>query len=725
MAGGSQAAVRVTLALVATALMPVPGARAALTRVRLGTSRAVGATAQAPLPPATRLRVTVALKPRSPATLAAYARAVSTPGSADYRHYLTPAQFARRFGADHVPGGLGPRFAPGPGAEARSGQPRRSLDLGGGHRRGAGASVPHLASESGAAGAPRGDRRRHGRRHRGPGRDRDPVDHRPEHGLLPAAAAGPRPTSGHSKPARPIPRRDRRSAALCRGQQAAAPSQSTYTADEIASAYGFSGLYKDGDRGAGVTVAVYELEPNEAADIAAYQSCYGTHATITNISVDGGTGSGVGSGEAALDIENLIGLAPDANVLVYRGPNSNSGDPGSGPYDTFSMIINQDRAQVISVSWGQCEAALGQPDAIAENTLFEQATVQGQSIIAASGDNGAEDCSNGGLPDSQPAVDDPSSQPFVTGVGGTSLRTLGPRPTESVWNSGGMVLSGEIQSGAGGGGVSNFWPMPAAQSNAAAALGVRNPAVGGAACGNTAGYCRQVPDVSADADPSTGYLIYWNGSQSAGGQPSGWQGIGGTSGAAPLWSALLALADASHACSTSAIGYASPSLYRAAGAGYAADFNDVATGNNDFTGTNGGRYAAGPGYDLATGLGTPNAAALAAALCAGSVRLRQSRRAADHRPHLGLAARAWQRHRGGGRQLQRRSAATRTQAQPGNGQDHRPAVPHRPLRRPRHRERRRGFGRCGNVHVDRRRRAEDLPAVADRDAAPGRSWRSP
>ena len=105
------------------------------------------------------------------------------------------------------------------------------------------------------------------------------------------------------------------------------------------------------------------------------------------------------------------------------------------------------------------------------------------------------------------------------------------------------------------------------------------------------------------------------------GQPAGWQGIGGTSGASPLWAALLALTDGSRACSGAPVGYANPALYEAAGSAYAADFNDVTTGNNDFTGTNGGRYAAGPGYDPASGLGTPNAASLAAALCANTIRL--------------------------------------------------------------------------------------------------------
>jgi subtilase family serine protease len=408
----------------------------------------------------------------------------------------------------------------------------------------------------------------------------------------------------------------------CAGASAAAPGQQAYTADQIASAYGFSGLYGAGDTGAGVTVAVYELEPDDPSDIAAYQSCYGTHATISNVPVDQGVGTGPGSGEAALDIENLIGLAPHVNVLVYQGPNSNSGAPGSGPYDTFSAIINQDRARVVTVSWGQCERALGATDAAAENTLFEQATIQGQSIVAASGDSGAEDCDTGGaLPQTQAAVDDPSSQPFVTGVGGTTLSGLGPRPTESVWNSGGTILSGTLQPGASGGGISTLWAMPSPQLGSAAALNVRTAQAAGSTCGHAGGFCREVPDVAADGDPATGYLIYWNGKGEVTGEPAGWQGIGGTSGASPVWAALLALTDGSRACSGAPVGYANPALYKAAGSAYAADFNDVTTGNNDFTGTNSGRYAAAPGYDPATGMGTPNAQTLAAALCANTIKL--------------------------------------------------------------------------------------------------------
>jgi subtilase family serine protease len=578
---------------------------------------AVAATARAvsPVPAGARLRVTVTMRPRDPAALAAYARAVSTPGSADYHAYLTPRQFARRFG-------------PTPSQVSLV---RRSLQARGlhpGQVSAGGLSIPLLAT----AGALERGFRTSLRRLSFSGRRTAVAATSPL--VLGAGSAGVvqsvvgldgspsprpllvRPAARLGRSAPPQPRVATGGAQPCASALGAAPSQSAYTDDQIASAYGFSGLYGAGDLAARVTVAIYELESDDPADIAAYQSCYGTHATVSYARVDGGAGTGAGpDGEAALDIENTIGLAPDVSVVVYQGPNNN----GPGPYDLYQAIVSDDRARVVTVSWGDCEAALGQATAVAESKLFEEATVQGQTIVAASGDSGSEDCNGGGtLPEEQLAVDDPASQPFVTGVGGTSLPSLGPRPTESVWNNGGSLTGGLIEPGAGGGGVSSFWAMPPAQFDAASSLGVRS---GGAGCDSPSGYCREVPDVAADADPNTGYLIYWNGGGSVSGQPTGWQGFGGTSAAAPVWAALLALADGSRACAGSPIGYADPALYRAAGRDYPDDFNDVVTGNDDFTGTNSGRYSAVAGYDRATGLGTPNAAALAGALCPDTTRV--------------------------------------------------------------------------------------------------------
>jgi hypothetical protein len=623
MAGGSRTVARLACTLVVLGLAPGTGAHAAIVRVGRQSVRPAGARFVGAVPAATRMHVTVALRPRDPSALAAFARAVSTPGAAGYRHYVTPAQFARRFGATaaHVRAVRRALRARGltPGALSRGGLSITVAATAAALERAFSVSLSRMAlpgrrvaiASSAAPAVPAG------------------MAGAIEGVLGLDTTAAPRPLLERARAAATASRIPLARAHVatggpqaCPAAAAAAPGQSAYTADQIASAYGFAGLYGAGDKGAGVTVAVYELEPHDSADIAAYQSCYGTHASVSNVPVDGGGGTGPGSGEAALDIENVIGLAPNVNVLVYQGPNSNSGAPGSGPYDTFSAIVNQDRARVVTISWGQCESALGAADAAAENAIFEQATAQGESIVAASGDSGAEDCAAAGaLSQTEAAVDDPSSQPFVTGVGGTSLHALGPRPTETVWNSGGMALSGMLQPGATGGGISKLWPMPAAQADSAAALNVRTAQAAGSACGRSGGFCREVPDVAADGDPATGYLIYWNGGGSVGGEPSGWQGIGGTSGAAPLWAALLALADGSRACADASVGYANPALYQAAGSAYAADFNDVVSGNNDFTGTNSGRYAAAAGYDPTSGLGTPNATAVGTALCADTVKL--------------------------------------------------------------------------------------------------------
>jgi hypothetical protein len=594
-------------------------------RVGFSPTAPSGASLLGELSSSAPMRITVALRPRNPSALAAFAAAVSNPGSRLFHRYITPAQFARRFGPPRsqiraVERSLRAHgLTPGrPSANslsipvtATAGGIERAFSLALVRVRLPGGVVAVLNTlapslDAGIAGAVQ-------------------------------AVLGLTSTAGlHPLSARPALVRPARSSRLgvraaphlstggprpCASAAAAAPSQSAYTADQIASAYGLSGLYGAGDQGQGQTIALYELEPDDPRDIAAYESCYGVKASVAYVPVDGGAGSGAGSGEAALDIEQAIGLAPKATFLVYQGPNSTQNGPGSGPYDVFSAIVSQDRARVTSVSWGQCEKLEGAPDAQAESTLFQEAATQGQSILAAAGDAGSEDCKNGSpLADISPAVDDPGSQPFVTSVGGTTLRALGPPPGELVWNNGGGLggLLG-LSPGAGGGGVSQLWPMPGFQTSAPSSLHVIGAGSSGAPCGATGGYCREVPDVSADADPNTGYLIYYNGAGSVGNVPAGWQGTGGTSASAPVWAALIGLANASKACAGRAVGFVNPGLYRAAATGYSAYFHDITLGNNDFTGTNGGRYAAGVGFDMASGLGTPNGTALAAGLCAQSL----------------------------------------------------------------------------------------------------------
>lgn len=383
------------------------------------------------------------------------------------------------------------------------------------------------------------------------------------------------------------------------------------TDDQVASSYGFSGLYASGDFGQGQTVAVYELEPFSLSDVQKFEQCYlgsDNTANLSTINVDGGPGVGTGSGESALDIENVAALAPQANIEVYQASPTNY-----GALDAYAQIVSDDTAKVVTSSWGECESTqeLYSPGTLAaENLIFEQAAAQGQSVFSSAGDDGADDCAGHGSSPVSPnlSVEDPASQPYVVSVGGTTALSVTTPPVEQVWNDG-------ATGGATGGGTSLIWPMPSWQKNVASVASASSSKVCGVA---GADQCRSTPDVSAFADEYTGITIYFQGS---------WFTIGGTSSSAPIWAAVLAEVNASHACTSNpatshGVGFVNPLLYEVGGNPTLAaqSFNDVTAGNNDIFGVNGGKYAAQPGYDLATGFGTPNLAnndgsGLASSLC--------------------------------------------------------------------------------------------------------------
>jgi subtilase family serine protease len=482
----------------ALALTSAAPAAAGLGQVRLGAVPRLpaGSRIVASVASATPIHVTVTLRPRDAAGLQALANAVSTPGSPRYRQYITPQQFVQRFGPSAAQMKAVETSLRAHGLRAGTPSPNHlSIPVSttaGAAARAFSVSFAHVVLRSGASGIVN---------QQAPAVDAAvaPVV-QTVLGLDTVSKAVPLLVRNHTARAGP----GERAHVATGGPEpcaaaTSADSQGGYTDDQIASAYGLSGLYTSGgpgggsDLGAGQTVAILELEPYTLGDIQTYAQCYTFNGQpinpqIATVNVDGGA-SGTQSGEAALDIENVIGLAPQANVLVYEGPNS-----GSGPYDTFSSIISQHLAQVVTASWGQCEPLNGFSQAQAESILFQQAAAEGMTIVSAAGDDGSEDC----FPESPTAaVDDPASQPYVTGVGGTSLASIGPRPSESVWNDGVTV-------GAGGGGVSSFWPMPTYQSAAPSSLRVINSGSSGSACGASSGDCREVPDVSADADPATG-----------------------------------------------------------------------------------------------------------------------------------------------------------------------------------------------------------------------------
>ena len=353
-----------------------------------------------------------------------------------------------------------------------------------------------------------------------------------------------------------------------------------YSVQQQARLYGLSSAWANGFTGAGETIAVYELGSYSPSDLATYDACYGLAPTINNVNVDGGA-TGAFSDEATLDVEEATALAPGATIAVYSAPNNSA-----GPVDAYQRIADDNTASVVTTSWGTCEQ---DPNGAvnAEQAIFEQMAAQGQTVVAASGDNGSSDCS--GITNNAPAVDDPASQPLVTGVGGLSVNSIAPL-NETVWNSG--VGSG---GGASGGGVSTIWSRPAWQNAPGIAPG--EP-------------MRLVPDLSVMGDPSTGFIQYFTGTgvvDCGTNCGSGWSSIGGTSIGAPLVSALVAVG--AQQCGVSRLGLINPSLYAMATTG----FNDVTRGNNDIFGV--GVYNAGPGYDMASGLGSPNATTFLAGLC--------------------------------------------------------------------------------------------------------------
>lgn len=387
----------------------------------------------------------------------------------------------------------------------------------------------------------------------------------------------------------------------------AATNTAGYTPTQIANAYNLSGMYNAGFHGEGQIVGLYELDDYNPGDVSAYTSCYGgASVPIQRISVAGGAGNpGKGALEVELDMELVLSAAPRlAGLRVYEAPNS-----AAGALAEWAQIVN-DAVPVVSTSWGACEPLVTQAFAAQENLLLTVAVAQGQSIFSASGDHGTDDCIDPTVSQTE-TVDDPASQPFVTSVGGTSL-TAGANNSinEVAWNQG--IVNGHFVGS--GGGVSSFWTMPSWQQGPGVANQFSSKTACAAFAGNSNANCREVPDVSFNADPNTGYPIYCTISVANCSANTPWLVLGGTSAAAPMWAAMNALANQKSLHDGNFnLGFLNPMLYQigqsAAGTHYANDFHDVQSGNN--SAFNDGKYPATANYDMVTGLGSFNAMSLA------------------------------------------------------------------------------------------------------------------
>jgi subtilase family serine protease len=368
----------------------------------------------------------------------------------------------------------------------------------------------------------------------------------------------------------------------------------------VTAAYNLGPLQKRGIDGAGQTIVIVDSfgSPTIAADLASFDSAFGLRAPASLKVIqpagpvpayrENTTRSGWAS-ETSMDVEWAHVMAPAAAIVLVETPTAETEGLAGFPQivTAENYVLRHHLGQVISQSFGATEQTFSSPaQLLGQRGPYELAARDHVTVLAASGDNGA----SGETLDmhsvySRPVVEWPASDPLVTAVGGTQLKLgqdgqrLAP---DSAWNQ-------------GGGGQSAIFTRPSYQADVAHVTGSR----------------RGIPDISMDASCSSPVAVY--GTFPGGG---GWQTSCGTSLATPLMAGIVALSDqvAGHP-----LGLINPALYKMLAA-RSTGITDVLAGDNAVHGDNGATvpgYRATPGYDLASGAGTVNAAVFVPLLARG------------------------------------------------------------------------------------------------------------
>lgn len=375
--------------------------------------------------------------------------------------------------------------------------------------------------------------------------------------------------------------------------------QGSWTPDDIAAGYNIAPLYAQGLDGSGVTIANSTAGAANASDVATFQQHFGLPIVPMLSKGVGGAlstscGRGCGNGESSLDVASATSVARGATfyqVVAHTASNHN--------FDlSYEFIVNKlaTKVHVVTTSWGLCERDFnGTKSKKIDETLLAQAAAEGQFWFSASGDNGTDDCDNGG---SAVSADFPGTSPYVISVGGTNVQGKTDGSGRVTAWAGESTWQYSNSDGASGGGRSIFYAKPSYQRGVTPNDGTRD-----------------VPDVALLADnQNDGVYLCDNGQIQ-----SGW---GGTSEAAPMWAAFLAIVEQSKIKSGKTLVDPHLRLYALAKSNmYGNLFHDVLTGNNgvpeghdpyyptkSFPGFN-----AGKGFDLATGWGSFNGAPLLAA----------------------------------------------------------------------------------------------------------------
>ncbi len=346
------------------------------------------------------------------------------------------------------------------------------------------------------------------------------------------------------------------------------------TRDNLARAYAIDQLHNKGFKGQGMKIGVIELqEPYDRNDIANYASCNGVNLHLRNVQVDGPLAAGSGEGEAALDLEMIAGLAPEAEIYDYQAPTLDT----VGLIDTLNQAAADDVVRVLSISYGGGELGMSASFMSQFDDTLELMAVEGISVFASSGDCAAFTSGQFGVLD----VNFPASAPWAIAVGGTEIQGN----SEIAWSDPNPDRSQCQNLWGTGGGVSQntSFTRPIWQTG----NGVQNSHSNGK---------RQVPDVSAAAD---NIAVYFQGQ---------WVTFGGTSASAPIWAAGTLLVDQVLQKQGKTIFGGVPTVYQVANhPGKFHPFKDVTKGTNLF-------YQAGAGWDYPTGWGVPSFIEVARAL---------------------------------------------------------------------------------------------------------------
>lgn len=344
-------------------------------------------------------------------------------------------------------------------------------------------------------------------------------------------------------------------------------------------------------RGSGQTVGVVEFDGYYLTDITNYEKRANmTNVPLQNVLLDGFNGTPTTNtdsvGEVSLDIELAVAMAPAlAKVIVFEGNPNNF-----IPNDVLNRMAASNSIKQLSCSWGWN----GGPSATTDN-IFQAMATEGQSFFNASGDVDAFTTGSGSVNgvDNTSLYNAPSSSPYITQVGGTTLTTTGPGGpwlSEATWNWG--LYQGSYAGSSGG--ISSYYTIPSWQTNINMSANQGSTTM------------RNIPDVALTADNV--WVIYDNGQSNY---------FGGTSCAAPLWAGFTALINQQAVAKGRAtVGFINPAIYAIGkGPAHASSFNDILIGNNTWSSSLTNFYAA-PGYDLCTGWGSPNGGSLIIALAA-------------------------------------------------------------------------------------------------------------